>query len=247
MKYFANWKLNLNLNESIALAKEYLTLQVAKNDEITIMPSMFAIGQVQQIVGSNFHVFAQDVSILKGRGGLTGEITATILKECGIKGSLVGHTERRNKLAENSVQVKQKIMNCTEENLEILLSIGEYGKDLFTVEDSGVFFKKELNFLLGELKPEQINKIVVACEEPMNISSLSTSTVVIDYSELHQKINYIKSVLINDLHASQTAVLYGGSVHSENIKALKQMGNLDGFVIGKASLDVVQMQAILSI
>ena len=245
MKYFANWKLNFNINESITLAQKYLDLRVPEGSEVTIIPSIFAIGQVQQVVANRFKIFSQDISVLNGKGSNTGEVTATILKECGIQGSLLGHIERRVKLSETSVQLNQKIRNCLEDNLEIVLVIGEFGKDQFSLEEIFNFLKNEMTLLLKDLRPEQIEKIVFAYESSANISSPLNLDVNVDYGELHQINDYIISMLRNDFNVSQTTLLYGGSVHAENIKQLKQVNNINGFLIGKASQDINQMQIIL--
>jgi triosephosphate isomerase len=246
MLYFVNWKLNLNLDETIALAHKYLNLNIPEGDKITLIPSIFALGQVMEIVGEKYNVYSQDVSLLVGEGGMTGEVTATTLKENGVHGSLLGHMERRMKSAETSIQVKQKIANCIQEDMNIVLSIGEFGKDQFTLDESLTFLKNEINTLLGHFPAESFSKLVLAYEDPEKISSLTSDIVTINYEELHKKIQYIKSILNSDLHGPMIPVVYGGSVNPTNVNALKSMGILDGFLIGKASLDINQMQAILN-
>jgi triosephosphate isomerase len=247
MKFFANWKLNLNIDESLILAGRYLELAIKPEDELIVSPSIFVIDKVRDIFGSKYKVFSQDVSKLNGIGGLTGEVTATILKECRISGSLLGHTERRIKLNEQNEDIRTKLMNCLNEGLDVVLSVGEYGKDIYSYEETIQILSDEFQAILSGLSTEQTSKISVAYEDSEVISSMNVSPVEISYDELHKKIEFIKNTLRDNFNFQNPQVLFGGSVNPQNIQALKALGNIDGFVIGKASLDFQQIQEILNV
>jgi len=247
MKYILNWKLNLNIEESKVLANQYKDLNIKDEDKVIVAPPVFVLDSVRDILLPRFEVYIQDVSKLNGIGGFTGEVTATILKECSIKGSLLGHTERRIKLGEKSEDIKMKMKNCLDEGMNVILSVGEYGDTEFTYEETLNILKDEFKILLEGLSNDEISRITVAYEDTEGISSLNTNPINISYDELHKKIEFIKKTLSEDYNFENPEVLYGGSVNPENIEALKALGNLDGFVIGKASLDIRQMQRIFSV
>lgn len=247
MKYVLNWKLNLNIEESKALAEQYLGLSINEGDKVIVAPPMFVLDRIREILSSKFEVYTQDVSKLNGLGGFTGEVTATILRECGINGSLLGHTERRIKLGETSEDIRIKLKNCLHDGMNVILSVGEFGDSEFSYEETIAILTTEFKAILEGLTNEESSKIIVAYEDTEGISSLNTNPINISYDELHKKIEFIKNTLKNDYNFENPEVLYGGSVNPENIEALKALGNLDGFVIGKASLDIRQMQRIFSV
>jgi triosephosphate isomerase len=246
MKYFANWKLNLNIEESLELAKKYLDFTIKAEDELIVSPPMFVIDKVRDILGQRFKIYSQDVSKLNGLGGFTGEVTATILKECGFTGSLLGHTERRTKLNETNEDIRKKLFNCLNEGMNVVLSVGEYGKDQFDYEETISILTEEFQAILFGLNSEQTSRIIVAYEDSEGISSMNVSPITIGYDELHKKIEFIKNILKTNYNFENPIVLYGGSVNPQNVHALKTLGNLDGFVMGKATLDYHQMQEVLN-
>ena len=230
MKYiFLNQKMNLTEKECKTWNEEFSKLSW-KNIEIGIFPSYTNISCFNT---QKYNLGAQNVSSYK-KGSYTGEISAEQIKSLGVKYCLVGHSERRNYFQETESEIKEKIIRLQEENIIPVLCIGE--KDKTKRKE---VLKYQLTTILDNL---DIKNLIVAYEP---VYSIGTGQVL-ENEEIEEAIEFIKE-LLNGKYHQDFKVLYGGSVDAENIIHLKKISNVDGFLIGKASLSIENIKKIIEV
>lgn len=227
MKYlFLNHKMNLDKEEIDIYSKE-LSKLVWNNLEICVFPTFTNIAYLDT---SKCKIGSQNVSRFQS-GSYTGEVSAHQLKTCGITYSLVGHSERRNILKEKDEEISEKIKRLEEEEIIPVLCIGELQK-----EDREETLIRQLSTAMID----QINKMVIAYEP---VYSIGTG-IILENEEIKKTIHFIKEYIKKEYN-KDFPVLYGGSVDEKNIETLKKIGNLDGFLVGKASLDIEKVKKMM--
>lgn len=195
-----------------------------KNDIIVIPSNIY----LENYIKKGYKVGSQDVSDYKS-GPHTGEVCAKALKDLKVSYVLVGHSEIREKNKLSQEEIISKIRRCLEEKLNIILCVGESLKD-----------KECMNtFKVIDNQLDGIDKEIIISYEP--IWSIG-SGLIPSYKEIMNTINYIKS-------KGFKKVLYGGSINEQTISELKNMSELDGFLVGSASVNfenVIKMIEVLS-
>lgn len=204
-----------------------------KNNKLIICPSYIYI---PYFLNYDFTVGSQNVCAYSD-GGYTGEISAAQLKSIGVKFVIVGHSERRIKLKESDIEINNKIKNCLKSNLTIILCIGETKEENDLLKKDIVIKRQLRNALFGI---EDIDKIIIAYEP---VWSVGTNKIP-DKDELIKTILYIKS-LIYTMYNKNIAVIYGGSINEKNIDIFKSIKELDGYLIGSASVNPNQFLQII--
>ncbi len=216
--------------------KMYMTYEQVLNfinnfdEEVILCPSAIYI---PYFLNHKYQIGIQDISMYD-LGSHTGEISAKQAKELGVKYSIVGHSERRKYNKETDEEINQKILKGLENNLKIILCIGE-NKD----ENKHAVLKKQI--LLGLNNVENFENILIAYEPIWCIGTGVTPT----NEEIETTIDFIQTT-IKDNFAKNVKVLYGGSVDKDNVQKLKKIKNLSGFLIGKASTDYMQLKTIVT-
>jgi len=229
--FIANWKLNGN---SSFLKDYYEKLKVNSNNCIIICsPSIY----LKSLEGNNKNLFcgAQDVSSYK-EGAYTGELSAPMLKDNNIDFCLVGHSERRQYFSETNDNVNIKSSNLIEENIIPVICIGE------TLE------QKEKN-LTEEILSTQINNSIPDSANHNNalIAYEPVWAIGTGFTPTLDEINQVHELIKNfDFKFRNFKVLYGGSVKSENSKEINDLNQVDGCLIGGASLKVDEFNIIIS-
>lgn len=235
MLIVANWKAYV---EDSAKAKKLFALgkRLAQATHITIVlapPAPF-LGAFAPRNKSAVAFAAQDISATTG-GALTGEATAGAYAAAGATYAIVGHSERRARGDTNSV-IAEKLVRAHAHGLTPILCIGERERD-----SEGRYLidlREELTSALAPLTPKGRTSIIVAYEPLWAIGK--TAAFVIGPNDLTEMLLYIRKVLAELLpgkSASRSLILYGGSIEPDNIRALAAGSNVDGFLIGHASVD----------
>ena len=229
--FIANWKLNGNYS----FLKDYYQKLNVNSDNCTIIcsPSIY----LKSLKGNNENLFcgAQDVSSYK-EGAYTGELSASMLKDNNIDFCLVGHSERRQYFAETNDNVSIKSSNLIEENIVPVICIGE------TLEQKEKNLTEEiLSTQIKESIPKSANhqNALIAYEPVWAIGTGLTPTL----DEINQAHELIKNF---DQKFIDFKVLYGGSVKSSNAKEIANLSQVDGCLIGGASLKVDEFNTIIS-
>jgi triosephosphate isomerase len=235
-----NWKMNLNHLEAIAVTQK-LAYSLEDRDydavEVVIIPPFTDIRSIQTLVdGDRMRLVygAQDISMADS-GAFTGEISGSMLSKLGCTYVLVGHSERRTNHKEDDLIVNKKIKAALSNELRPILCIGEE----LSVRESGTHIEHVLgqlrNGLKGFHKPD-LKKIVIAYEPVWAIGTGKTATPE-DAQEVCSAIRVELRKIGNDEIADDCRILYGGSVKSINILDIMKEPDVDGALVGGASLD----------
>ncbi len=178
-------------------------------------------------------VFAQDVSRHES-GAFTGEVSAGMLKSIGVKGSIVGHSERRAYHGENDELIHEKIQMCLQHDLEVIYCCGEQLEDRKNGHTMKVI-ERQISKALSKLNVDQFDSLVIAYEPVWAIGTGETATPR-QAQEVHEFIrNWLKQNKGEEV-SEKTQILYGGSVKPGNADELFQKPDIDGGLIGGASL-----------
>ncbi|AEI12154.1 MULTISPECIES: triose-phosphate isomerase [Cellulomonas] len=245
-----NWKMNLDHQQAIqTLQKLAWTLKDAKHDygtvEVAVIPPFTDLRSVQTLVDADqleIVYGAQDVSAHES-GAYTGEIAPAFLTKLGVTYAVIGHSERREYHAESDELVNAKVKNALGAGLKPILCVGEK----LEVRKAGEHVPVTLGQLdggLAGLTAEQVRDVVVAYEPVWAIGTGETATPE-DAQELCEAIRVRIAELYDQDTADAVRVLYGGSVKSSNVASIMTKPDVDGALIGGASLDPEEFAKIV--
>ena len=222
--------MNVGYKKGIFLARKFLKkLKKSKNKDFIILPSIQSIQYIKQKLNNKLlNLGAQDCSQFT-LGAFTGDVAATMIKEIGCKYVLIGHSERRTYYNENNTILKKKIDNASKNNLKIIFCVGESLDDYKNGKTKNVLnnqlskvFSKNFNF----------NNLVIAYEP---VWAIGTNRIP-NLKEIENTHGYIKRLFYKKFKVENICVIYGGSVNSKNSKEIFSISNVDGGLIGGASL-----------
>ena len=235
-----NWKMNLNHLEAIAVTQKLAFLLNEKDFEVSdiaVLPPFVDIRSVQTLIdGDRLQLLygAQDLSPFPS-GAYTGDISGAMLAKLGCTFVVVGHSERRSHHHEDDQLVNSKVKAALSAGLTPILCVGESAR---VREEQGhrEFVVNQLNGSLAGITPAQVKKIVIAYEPIWAIGTGKTATAD-DAQEMAAAIRERIAKLANGPVATQLRILYGGSVKASLIKELMACPDVDGVLVGGASLD----------
>ncbi len=239
-----NWKMNLNRAEGIALVEDVLAkLPSDNNTHVVFAPSFVYLHKVAKMCANTSKVVAaaQDCSANK-KGAFTGEVSASMLASCGARYVVLGHSERRANFAESNEILKTKVGQAFRNNLKVIFCCGES----LAQRESGVHFdwiKSQISESLFHLSPEEFKNIVIAYEPIWAIGTGVTASTD-QAQEIHA---FIRNILVKQYGnevALSTSILYGGSCKPSNAKELFASQDIDGGLIGGASLNAADFVKI---
>ena len=232
-----NWKMNKDLSETRSFVQAVLP-QLNKLELGRVIPLIapaypFLTEALRETFASPLMVSAQDVSY-KDNGAFTGEVSASMLASLGLKYCIIGHSERRQYHGETDESVNKRLFKLLDCGLTPIVCIGE----TLAQRDAGETEKVVLSQLEGglkDLKPESGTEIIIAYEPVWAIGTGRTATPQ-QAQEVHALIRKWLSENYGAVVAENLSVLYGGSVKPDNIKELLECSDIDGGLIGGASL-----------
>jgi len=241
-----NWKMYKTINEAIDLAnglkREFFKLDFASVD-VVLCPVFTALSEVAEVLNeTDIGLGAQDVYWLE-EGAFTGEISPVMLKDAGCQYVIIGHSERRQFFGETNETVNKKIKACLKHGLTPIICVGE---NLQERESANTFkvIQNHIQGSLADISAQDIAKTVVAYEPVWAIGTGKTATPD-QAQEVHK---YIRE-LLNKMYGEETSrsirIQYGGSVKPENIVELIGKPDVDGALVGGASLKVDSFSAIV--
>lgn len=242
-----NWKMNLGPVGAAELLQG-LSGRIREHEEgvdvVVCPPFVTLAAAASSLAGSDVQLGAQNVHS-KPSGAYTGEISAGMLKEAGCHYVICGHSERREYFNESDKQVAGKVGAIIEAGLTAILCVGEQLDERKQGEHEEVV-KRQLLAVLSTLKPEQSEQLVIAYEPVWAIGTGETATP----AQAQQMHRWIRSVLETAFGADRAAavrILYGGSMKPGNAQELLEQRDVDGGLIGGASLDASSFTEIVSI
>jgi triosephosphate isomerase (TIM) len=233
----ANWKMYKTVSEAVVFAKE---LRAAVKDvadvEIVVGPPFTAIHAVAEALrNSNIGVAAQNM-YWEREGAFTGEISAAMILEAGAEYVIIGHSERRRLFGETDATVNRKLVAANAAGLCPIVCIGETLEEREHNETAAVL-DHQLKFGLDGMTAEQIGELVIAYEPVWAIGTGKTATAA-QAQEAHHHIRGRLRQWFGGDAAEKCHVIYGGSVKPDNIAELMREPDVDGGLVGGASLDV---------
>ena len=225
---------NIKMNMKFGEIPNYLEhFKNINNKNVVLCPSYIYI---PYFLDYNFSVGSQNVCAYED-GGYTGEVSAKQLASIGVDYTIVGHSERRIKLNESNLEINKKINKSLESKLKVILCIGE------TLEENKLYktyivLKRQIRDSLFNIK--DLSNVIIAYEP---VWSIGTNKIP-NKEDLINIINYIKE-LVKDMYKSDIKVIYGGSINEKNIFDLNNIKELDGFLIGSASINPIKFIEII--
>ena len=229
-----NWKMNMTPSEAVKLIETLKPLVKSKTvDVVFCVPAIDIIPAMQAAKGSNIEIGAENL-YFEDKGAYTGEISPGMLKDAGVKYVIIGHSERREYFAETNETVNKKVLKAFEYGLTPIVCCGE------TLEqrEQGItidWIRQQIKIAFLGVKPSQAKKAVIAYEPIWAIGTGKTAT-----SKQAQEVCKAIRTLIHELYGKKVAdeirIQYGGSVNAGNAKELFGKADIDGGLVGGASL-----------
>ncbi len=231
-----NWKMFKTGSEAVETAEKLASLSKdITSTDIMIAPTYLSVPLVaQKLSGTNVKVGAQNLYFEK-EGAYTGEVSAEMIKDTGAEYVLIGHSERRQFFGETDESVCKKIKAATKANLVPVLCVGESENDREANNTFSVLDKQVKNGL-KDLGSEELKTLVLAYEPVWAIGTGKTASVD-QVDEVHKYLRSLISQLFSSDFAMNIRILYGGSVNPDNVKELMGIEDVDGALVGGASLD----------
>lgn len=239
-----NWKMYKTISEAIELANG-LKRELYKIDDLDIIicPPFTALDAVSEILqGSNIKFGSQNVHWAK-EGAYTGEVSGPMIKDLGCQYVILGHSERRQYFGETNEIVNKKIKSALEIGIMPIICVGENLKER---EDGKTFdiVENHIQGSLDSLTNNDMKNVIIAYEPVWAIGTGKTATPQ-QAQEVHLFIRKELEKIFGQETADETALLYGGSVKPGNIKELIEENDIDGALVGGASLDVASFSEIV--
>ena len=241
-----NWKMNMNLQEGIALAKELNdNLKADKpNCGVVICTPFIHLASIAQFLDQTVIGLGAENCADKAKGAYTGEVSAEMVKSTGAQYVILGHSERRGYYAETPAILREKVLLALANGLEVIFCIGESLEE----REQGIqneVVKAELEGSVFNLTAEEFSHIIIAYEPIWAIGTGKTATAE-QAEEIHA---YIRSIVCEKFGAQvadDTTILYGGSCKPSNAKELFANPDVDGGLIGGASLKAQDFMGIIT-
>lgn len=231
-----NWKMNKTVAETKATLSELKELaKGVEGVEIVIGAPFTALeSAVKTVEGSNIAIAAQNM-YPKDSGAYTGEISPVMLKELGVKYVILGHSERREYFHETNAFINEKVKSALAHGLTPILCIGEKLEEREAGKTAEVN-EKQIREGMAGLTPEEAVKVVIAYEPVWAIGTGKTATPEMA-EETHKEIRDVLVAMFGAKVADEITIQYGGSMNAKNAAELLAMENIDGGLVGGASLD----------
>ncbi len=240
-----NWKMNLNGAEAVALASALAGgFKAADQVDVAVCPAFLYLAQVgAALQGGGIKLGAQDFYFAPN-GAYTGEVSLAMLKDVGVSVVLTGHSERRHVIGESDVLINAKTRAALDAGFEVILCIGEKLEQREAGQTDAINAAQTAYGLAG-VKPEQMKNITIAYEPVWAIGTGKTATDA-DAQNAHAAIRNVLGSLFSSAIADATRIQYGGSVKASNAAGLFNQPDIDGGLIGGASLKTDEFLAIVN-
>ena len=240
-----NWKMNMNLQDGVALAKEINEALVAEkpNCDVVICTPFIHLASVAQVLDSKVVGLGAENCADKAKGAFTGEVSAEMVKSTGAQYVILGHSERRQYYGETAEILKEKVELALANGLKVIFCCGETLEER-EAEKQNEVVKAELEGSVFHLSADAWKNIILAYEPIWAIGTGKTATS----DQAEEMLAYIRSIVAEKYGneaAEETSILYGGSCKASNAPELFAKPNIDGGLIGGASLKAADFKGII--
>ena len=239
-----NWKMNNTIAETKALVTELIPLvKDAKADVVICTPYTDLATAVEMTKGTNIHVGAENVHWAE-KGAFTGEVSANMLVELGVEYVIIGHSERRQYFGETDQTVNKRVLAAVAAGLKVILCVGEM-KDVREAGATDGLVDYQTIMALNGLTAEQVADVVIAYEPVWAIGTGLTATD----EQANETIGVIRKAVARKYGqecADKVRIQYGGSMNPKNVKGLMAQPEIDGGLIGGASLKAPDFSLVVN-
>lgn len=237
--------MNLNLQEGVALAKEINEVLKAEkpNCGVIVCTPFIHLASVAEVLDQNVVALGAENCADKEKGAYTGEVSAEMVKSTGAQYVILGHSERRQYYKETSEILKEKVLLALKNGLKVIFCIGETLEERESNKQNEVV-KAELEGSVFNLSADEFKNIIIAYEPIWAIGTGKTATAE-QAEEIHAFIRSIVAEKYGNEVAQDTTILYGGSCKASNAPELFAKENIDGGLIGGASLKCADFKGII--
>jgi triosephosphate isomerase len=243
----ANWKMNLTLAQAEMLVKDVLAsqLDLKENQEAVFGIPFPYLVQMQNIIAGRPHIYtaAQNCSH-KVSGAYTGEVSVEMLKSIGVPYVIIGHSERREYFKETNIELSEKVEMCFDYGLKPIFCCGE-ALEIREAGTQNTYVENQLEESLFHLSEERLTGFVIAYEPIWAIGTGKTATSE-QAQEMHAHIRGILASQYSNQLAESVSILYGGSVKAANAKEIFGQPDVDGGLVGGASLKATEFVTIIN-
>ncbi len=240
-----NWKMNTTRQDGVALVKalaEGAKSAVSSVDVLVSPPFPYLIPIVEAAAGTGIAVAAQNVSP-EAPGAFTGEVALDMLLDIGVKSVIIGHSERRQFYGDTDEFINRKVIAARQKGLQVIFCVGELLEERQGQQTEDVL-DRQLAGGLENVSAEQMSDVVIAYEPVWAIGTgLTASPEQAESAHAHIR-KWLESRYTSDV-ANATRILYGGSVKANNAEALLSQPNVDGALVGGASLKAADFLPII--
>lgn len=228
-----NWKMNNNIKESLELIENIKSFELDKDVEKVVCVPYTDLKSVKEAIeGTSIKLAAQNMHFEES-GAYTGEISASMLKEIGIDFCLIGHSERRQYFNETDETVNKKVKTSIKHNIKPIICVGETLEQRESKKEKEIV-KSQIQGALKAIDSKDIENIVLAYEPIWAIGTGKTASAE-DAQDMCKFIRQTINILYGDI-SEKVRIQYGGSVKPENIVELMEKKDIDGALVGGASL-----------
>ncbi|MGA9768080.1 MAG: triose-phosphate isomerase [Blastocatellia bacterium] len=241
-----NWKMYKTISEALEFVQALKPGVVASTHcQIIVAPAFTAIKPVaDRLEGSNIEVAAQDIAADTGPGAFTGEVSASMISDAGARLAIIGHSERRQYYCETDETVNRKIRAALNAELGVICCVGERLEE----RDAGhaeAVVAKQIGGGLRNLTVPEASRIIIAYEPVWAIGTGRTATPE-TAQQMHAFIRSRVREMFGEMVADSVRILYGGSVKPDNIATLMNEADIDGALVGGASLEADSFARIVN-
>jgi triosephosphate isomerase len=243
----ANWKMNLTWQEGQQLLETIVQNNpaVSAGKQVLIaVPFPYLTEAVNKVKGKEGISIAAQNCHHKESGAYTGEVSASMLSSIGVSYCIIGHSERREYQAETNEQLAQKMELCFQQGITPIFCCGE-PLSVREAEQQNDFVKKQLEESLFQLDAAQVSKVIVAYEPIWAIGTGRTATAE-QAQEMHAHLRAVIAGRYGQEVADSVSILYGGSVKGANAQEIFNGKDVDGGLVGGASLVATEFQSIIN-
>ncbi|ADL69501.1 MULTISPECIES: triose-phosphate isomerase [Thermoanaerobacterium] len=239
-----NWKMHMTPSDAVNLVNELKPLVADTDVEVVVIPPFVDLVDVKKALdGSNIRLGAQNMH-WEEKGAFTGEVSPLMLKEIGVEYVVIGHSERRQYFAETDETVNRKVKSALSHGLKPIVCVGE---TLSQREDGKAFdvVREQTKKALDDVLKNDVTNVVIAYEPIWAIGTGKTATS----KDANDVIKVIRETIasIYDINtANEVRIQYGGSVKPDNAKELMSESDIDGALVGGASLKAQDFAKIVN-
>jgi triosephosphate isomerase len=239
-----NWKMHTTHAEATALIDGIKSAAAARDREVVVAPPYTALETVARAIGDTAIGLAGQNLHWEPQGAFTGEIAAEMLKDVGCTYVIIGHSERRHYFGDTNEIVRQKIEAALRAALKPIVCIGETLRER-EGDNTLPIIERQVRDSLAEFGRDVIRGLTIAYEPVWAIGTGKTATPE-EAQEVHATIRALLRQLAGDSGGEAVRILYGGSVKADNIDSLMAQSDIDGALVGGASLDAAAFSRIIA-